>query len=132
MVNLHKPMSYRESLPEGCPPDASEEIVAPRDVYRLLRSSPPTLGDFRSQRAEKPDREFLGIAECQARGLSVYAEKADCEKLLKLSHMRNRTVCRVRLDGGSGRLQQTFQPSHHTWWPLASFDILAHCGVESV
>lgn len=125
-------MSYREPLPDGCPPYAAEEIAAPREVFRLVRGNPATWDDFRSQRAEKPNRQFPGITECQARGLSVYVERKDCEKLLKLSHMRNRLVCRVCLDIGAGRMQQTFQPSHHTWWPLAAFDILARCGVETV
>lgn len=31
-------MTYREPLPEGCPPDDAEEINAPRVVYRLVRS----------------------------------------------------------------------------------------------
>ena len=125
-------MSYRETLPEGCPPDTADEIAAALEVFRLVRNTPPTLDDFRSQRAEKPNREFPGVTECQARGLSVYTEKKDCEKLLKLSHMRNRKVCRLHLEVGAGRIQQTSQPSHHTWWPLAAFDILAHCGVETV
>ena len=124
-------MNYRESLPEGCPPDTADEIAAPREIFRLVRSNPPTLDDFRSQRAEKPGREFPGVTECQACGVSVYGEKKDCEKLFKLSHMRNRKLCRVRLDAGAGRIQQTFQSSHHTWWPLATFDILTHCGMEN-
>ena len=51
-------MSYREPLPEGCPPDAAEEITAPREVFRLVRNNPPVLDDFRSQRAEKPKAVF--------------------------------------------------------------------------
>jgi len=125
-------MSYRESLPEGCPPDVADEIAAPREVFRLVRSNPPTVNDFKSQRAEKPEAVFPGVTECQARGLSVYAEKKDCEKLLKLSHMRSRKLCRVLLDAGAGNIQQTFQPTHHTWWPLAVFDILAHCEMEAL
>lgn len=123
-------MSYRESLPEGCPPDAAEETAVPREVFRLVRNHPPTLEDFRSQRAEKPNAIFH-VTECQARGLSVFAERRDAaDKALKLPRFRGCLVCRVTLQPGAGRIQQTFQPSHHTWWPLAAFDILAHCGVE--
>ena len=123
-------MSYREPLPEGCPPDAAEEIAAPREVFRLVRSNPATPEDFRSQRKEKPDRIFHGVTECQALGLSVFADRRDAEgNALKLQHLKKRLICRVTLSAGAGRIQQTFQPSHHTWWPLASFDILAHCGV---
>ena len=123
-------MSYREPLPEGCPPDAAEEIAAPREVFRLVRKSPSTLEDFRSQRAEKPNATFQ-LTECQARGLSVFAERRDSERALKLPTLRGRLICRLRLEAGAGRIQQTGRPSHHTWWPLAAFDILAHCGVET-
>jgi hypothetical protein len=123
-------MSYREPLPEGCPPDAAEEIAAPREVFRLVRNTPPTMDDFRSQRAEKP-RAIFQVSECQARGLSVFADRQDAEaKVLKLPRFRGCFVCRVTLQAGAGRIQQTFQPSHHTWWPLAAFDILAHGRVE--
>jgi hypothetical protein len=47
-------MSYREPLPENCPPPEAKEIMTAREVYRLVRSNPPMLDDFRSQRAEKP------------------------------------------------------------------------------
>jgi len=108
-------MSYREPLPEGCPPDAADEIAAPREVFRLARTDPPTLDDFQSQRAQKPTAVFRNVTECQARGLSVFADRKDCEKLLKLQHLRSRLLCAVTLEPGAGRIQQTFQPSHHTW-----------------
>ena len=120
-------------MPEGCPPGAAEEIAASRVVFRLVRTVPPTPDDFLSQRQEKPDRTFPGVTECQACGLSVFAEKHDAEaKALKLPRLKNHKICRVTLPAGAGRIQPTFQPSHHTWWPLAAFDILAHCGAETV
>ncbi len=124
-------MIYREPLPEGCPPDAADEIAAAREVFRLVRNNPPTPDDFQSQRAEKPEAVFH-ISECQARGLSVFAQRRDSERALKLPTLRGRLICRLRLEAGAGRIQQTGRPTHHTWWPLAAFDVLAHCGVESV
>ena len=124
-------MNYREPLPDGCPPDTAEDIVQPRDVFRLVRTDPPTEEDFKSQRAEKPGHTFLGINECQARGLSVHAERRDSEKALKLPKLRGRLICRLRLGLGSGKIQQTGRPSHHTWWPLADYDVLAQCTVET-
>ena len=61
-------MTYREPLPEDCPPDNAQEITAPRVVYRLVRSNPPTDDDFRSQREERPDQVFHDVTECRARG----------------------------------------------------------------
>ena len=48
-------MSYREPLPEGCPPDTAEEIFESRVFFRLVRTNPPTQVDFYSRRVEKPD-----------------------------------------------------------------------------
>ena len=123
-------MMYREPLPENCPPVEAQEITATRVVYRLVRSVPPALDDFRSQRAEKPEA-FFNVDECRARGLSVYTERVDCDMPLKLPRFRRHRICIVTLDHGAGRIQQTGQLSHHTWWPLADFDILAHCRMET-
>ncbi len=122
-------MSYRETLPADCPPEEAAEIAAERIVFRLVRGNPPGLNDFRSLRAERPGAVFR-ISECLIRGLSVYAERADCEKTRKLPRFRRSFVCRVRLVTGAGRIQPTFQPSHHTWWPFAEFDILASCNLD--
>jgi hypothetical protein len=124
-------MTFREPLPEGCPPEEAEEIALPREVFRLVRNNPPTLDDFRSQRAEKPNAVFQ-VTECQARGISVFADRRDSERALKLPVLRGRLICRVRLEAGAGRIQQTGRPSHHTWWPLAAFDIMAHCLLYNV
>jgi hypothetical protein len=123
-------MSYREPLPEGCPPEAADEIAASREVFRLVRSNPPTVDDFKSQRAEKPEAVFQ-VSECQACGLSVFTERRDSERALKLPKLRGRLICHLELEAGAGRIQQTGRPSHHTWWPLATFDILAHCEMET-
>ena len=124
-------MSYREHLPDGCPPDEAEEINTQREVFRLVRNRTPTEEDFRSQRAERPGHTFRGVTECQARGLSVHTDRRDTERALKLPNLRGRFICRLRLEAGAGRIQQTGAPSHHTWWPLADFDILSGCNVEA-
>lgn len=125
-------MSYREALPDGCPPEESDEITAEQTVYRLVKGKTASPGDFQSQRAKRPDAKFSNITECQARGVSVFADRHDArEKALKLPVFRGFFLCRVSLQAGAGRIQQTFQPSHHTWWPLADFTILDHCEVET-
>ena len=123
-------MTYREPLPDDCPPDEAEEIDAPRVVYRLVRNDPPTDDDFQSQRAERPDRIFRNITECQARGLSVRTGLASAVELMGLRTMRGRMLYQVRLDNGAGQIMQTGEdPDHTTWWPLADYDILANCSL---
>ena len=124
-------MNYREPLPEGCPPPESAEITAERVVFRLVRTSPPTDADFRSHRLENPGRVYQGLSECQVCGLSVFSEPHACAMALKLPTQRGKQVCRLTLTAGAGRIQQTGKPAHHTWWPFAAFDILAHCAMEA-
>ena len=95
-----------------------------------MRNNPPTDDDFRSQRAEQPDRVFRNISECQARGLSVRTDLESAVDLMGLRTMRGRMLCRVQLDHGSGRIMQTGEDPHHsTWWPLADYLILANCSL---
>lgn len=120
-------MTYREPLPDDCPPDEADEITSPRLVYRLVRNIPPTDDDFRSQRAERPDRIFRDVTECQARGVSVFATRNVAERLSNSGRLEGLSVCQVTLAPGAGRIQPTGRRSHHTWWPLADYDILANC-----
>lgn len=123
-------MTYREALPEGCPPLESSEVITDRDFFRLVLQKPPTNDDFKSERAKRPKTTFR-VTECRARGLSVFAERPDCENARKLPRLKATLVCRVRLAAGAGQIQHTGPRSHHTWWPLADFDILTRCVVES-
>lgn len=125
-------MRYREPLPAGCPPPAADRIDEPRIVFRLVRTDPPTENDFRSQRAERgPDRVFHGVDECRARGVSVYSERDTAESVRQYRSQRGRMLCHIRLDRGAGSIQQTGEHAHHhTWWPLARFDIVAASQVE--
>ena len=125
-------MTLRETLPDGCPPDEAEEIVIPRIVYRLVRNDPPREEDFRSQRAEHPDRVFRNVNECRARGLSVRADRRESIEYMKLRSFCSSLLCRVQLGGGAGYIQQTGEGTHHTWWPLADYDILANSSLEAL
>ena len=98
-------------------------------MFRLVRSNPSTDDDFRSLRAERPLAVFE-VSECLARGVSVYERQADCEKTRKLPRFRTSHVCQVQLEAGAGHVQQTFKPSHHTWWPFATYNIADHSQVQ--
>ena len=121
-------MVYREPLPDGCPPEEAEDISGLRIVFRLVRHDPPANDDFKSQRAENPNRKFR--SECHARGLSVHDDLKASEKIMKLPTQRGKRICRVRLSSGAGRIQKTFRnPSHYTWWPFSDFDIVSNCSL---
>ena len=126
MSARHSSRRFLECLPEGCPPPDADEIKDVKVVYRLVRTDPPTDSDFRSQRAENPDKRF-NTSECRARGLSVFSRIKDAENVLKLPTRRKMRICQVTLVNGAGFIQKTGRGSHFTWWPLADFDILSSC-----
>ena len=123
-------MTFRDELPPGCPPADAEPINEDLEVFRLVKSDPPTDDDFLSQRQENPEQRF-SCEECVARGLSVNLNRNRLDSLTKLQRFRGRMVCRVRLLDGAGQIKDTFSdPGHRTWWPFADYDILAHASVE--
>lgn len=120
---------YREILPADCPPEAAEEIVDRRIVYRLVAKDPPVAADFASWRAQNPGVPPRTASECHARGLSVFSRSRDVRNLIELSGAKEARVCEVALDQGAGRIQKTGGRSHYTWWPRADFAILPRCQV---
>ncbi len=120
--------TYREDLPDGCPPPDAQELQAEFEVFRLVSTVPPTEVDFISQRAMKPDAVFR-VEECLARGLSVWTTQSEAENAKRLPRLRRMLICRVELSAGAGKIMQTFKPEHRTWWPYADYPILDHCGV---
>ena len=119
-------MTYREPLPDGCPPDEADEITTPRVVYRLVRNNPPTDDDFQSQRSEKPTTQF-NVSECRARGVSVFSNRRDVESQTKRYNLKSLAVCQVTLTADAGRIKKTGGSSHYTWCPYACYEILANC-----
>lgn len=122
-------MVYREPLPDGCPPEEAEDISGFRIVFRLVRHDPPANDDFKSQRAENPNRKFGNISECRLRGLSVHDDLKASKEIMKLPTQRGKRICRVRLNSGAGRIQKTGRVAHYTWWPFSDFDIVSNCSL---
>ena len=117
---------YREELPDDCPPADAYAPLNGLRVFRLVASFPPGEDDFRSYRSLNP-ASVVGVPECQTRGRSVYTNADDAEKRRKLPKLKNLMTCAVSLNPSSGKLKQTGQPSHHTWWPSAHFRVLENC-----
>ena len=118
-------------MPPGCPPDKAEEIVEPRIVYRLVGSNPPSLDDFRSQRAINPGFEYEDPdTECRANGVSVFVSlEIVNRRRRRRRNLRGLLICEVVLSRGAGRILKSGSEAHYTWWPLAEYDILANCQV---
>ena len=73
-----------EALPEQCPPTDAKRCEG--CYYRIANGNPVTTEDFFSQRKMQPDKVFkgLGIDECVTRAVSLFSEREEAEKRLKL------------------------------------------------
>ena len=72
-----------------------------------MRNNPSTDDDFRSELAERLDRIFRNITECQTRGRSVRTDLDSAMELMGFRTMRGGMLCQVQLDHGAGRIMQT-------------------------
>ena len=117
---------FREPLPDECPPDDAEEINGTLILYRLVNDKTVTEGDFDSNRYLFPTMKFR-VDECHARGVSVFANQGDIQRILKMRRHREKRICIVELSEGAGYIRPNGRDSHHTWWPFAKYDILGSC-----
>ncbi len=101
-----------------CPPSEAKDALA--EVFRLVASNPPAVGDFESW-AQKNPKKWGG--NCKACGLSVFTAKSDALQLLRrVPGIGN--FARANLSPEAGKLMHTPHGgnSHHTWWAPAGFD----------
>lgn len=126
-LQVTKNREWAEPLPEGCPPP---EAWKPEDeiYYRLVDDSDnPNPRDFFSVRKLKPNRNFVGVSECETLGLSVFDTLDACRGAGKLRGLRHKRVAKVALSPERGVILQTRGPAHHSWWLEANFDPVSIC-----
>ena len=119
-------MHYHEPLPPDCPPEDAVEISEPITMYRLVKTLPPTVEDFRSYRSLRPTDDFSNNL-CKASGLSVYSTHASAERQLRRPVFARYHVCKLRLNTGAGKIQKT-GGTHHTWWPYSGYLVSTDAG----
>lgn len=114
-------MTKFAGYPANCPPPAA---VTPNGqaVYRVTSGPPPAAQDFLSY--VEMGRRVSGAKSCQARGLSVYTDKADAQNRAKL--YGGTYIAEATLSGTDGLVaptpNQLTPDSHHTWWPYDGID----------
>ena len=104
-------MSFPADWPEGCPPDDAED--ANGEVFRIVKSDPPTAADFQSYHE-------MGMARgypCRRCGLSVFRSRSDAEHASRAFRNLGKVITEGMLLPEHGKTKQTGRPSHTTWWP---------------
>lgn len=78
------------------------------------------------QRKMQPDKVFkgLGIDECVTRAVSLFSEREEAEKRLKLPKFKKANIALVILEPKDGVLKKTFDIAHYSWWRTKDFNVL--------
>ena len=103
-----------ETLPEQCPPTDAEQCEG--YYYRIANGNPATTEDFFSQRKMQPDKV--------TRAVSLFSEREEAEKRLKLPKFRKASIALVALEPKDGVLKKTFGIAHYSWWRTKEFNVL--------
>ena len=116
-------MEWFEDLPVACPP--SDATPCNGEYFRIANGNPATSPDFFSQRKLQPNKIFVGkgINECIARAVSLFKDKDDALKRLKLPKFRHSVIAVVELEPKDGVMKKTFLDSHYSWWRSTNFDV---------
>ncbi len=112
--------SWYEGLPENCPP---ENAISPEgiDLYRLVKTVPPTNEDFEINKRCRSNRNFR-LSECITKSISLSTSIDRLRALKKLPLHRDEQIIKVLLLRKDGLIKQTFKdPSHHSWWRTKDF-----------
>lgn len=112
-----------EELPEQCPPADAKRCDG--YYYRIANGNPATTEDFFSQRKLQPDRVFkgLGINECITKAVSLFSQKEEAEKRLKLPKFKKANIALVKLESKDGMIKKTFGTAHYSWWRTKEFNV---------
>lgn len=123
MEEVYK-MIWYEQLPEQCPPMDAQPCGG--TYYRIANGNPVTEGDFYSQRKLHPNKVFtgLGVDECIARSISLFADVKDAIRRQRLPKFRNAKIAVVTLQPQDGVMKKTFSDSHYSWWRTVKYNVL--------
>jgi hypothetical protein len=119
-------VNWPSFFPPQCPPSEAKDASA--EVFRLVRSNPPSVSDFESW-AQRNPKKWMG--NCEASGLSVFTAKSDALRLVRRVQgmVRGKSapgdlIASANLSPEAGKLMHTPRDgnSHHTWWAPAGFD----------
>ena len=111
-------MRWKPHLPNDCPPEDAD--LTSGQVYRLADKADFDEHDFLSYRELYPERQWEGVTECVAGGISVYTDIEGIRQLRRrVKSMRRKKVISGILTPNHGKMKHTpseTHPSHHTWW----------------
>lgn len=64
-----------------------------------------------------------GIDECIIKSISLFSDRKEIEKRMKLPKFRKAVIAEVSLKPKDGVLKKTFGVAHYSWWRTNDFDV---------
>lgn len=101
----------------GCPPDGAKS--ADRIYYRGVNNHPPQRDDFLSYLEEGRTWRPGPMADCNARGISLFETREGVKRLIRrVKGFKPRYIAKGRLTPEHGVIQLgSSRTGHTTWWP---------------
>ena len=64
-----------------------------------------------------------GIDECIVKSISLFSDRKEIEKRMKLPKFRKAVIAEVCLKPKDGMIKKTFGAAHYSWWRTNEFDV---------
>lgn len=110
---------FHENIPEGCPPSDSV-IDTPVLVFRTCKRTELHSKDFQSY--YELDIAVSEDNVCNSFGLSCVTDYEYALNKALQSPRRWKAIAKAEILPEHGRIKQTGQPPHHTWWPYSGVE----------
>lgn len=123
---------YEAGVPAHCPPSSSEHKAA--TLFRICMASTPDAEDYTSHaQSTKKGKKLRAKSalkanpmDCLPCGLSVWLSEEDMRHACAaLPFTEGKYIFKSEVSANEGKVQATGANEHHTYWPLASTDLLS-------
>ena len=64
-----------------------------------------------------------GIDDCIVKSISLFSDRKEIEKRMKLPKFRKGVIAEVRLEPKDGMIKKTFGAAHYSWWRTNEFEV---------
>lgn len=128
-VIVWKMERFLERLPDkNCPPEyEAHQVKEEMYVFRLVKTNPPTVKDFRAASNNQPLKE--NAESCRDKAISVFYGNdglKKCKGLRLLPSHKGELLCKVVLNKNAGYVR-TIKLPHIDWWLYKDFKVLEFC-----
>jgi len=110
-------MTWKLTLPDGCPPDDAHNAEEGVLFYRLIEFNSATPQDFKSYHELYPNKDYSGKKECASKSLSLYTTKEGAKNLKSIAKFRKyEAIAVIKIGTDDGVIKSKKGGRHYSWW----------------